>query len=366
MVSRYAWIDALRGIAILMVISVHTAHGLKGYESPLSAIYGYGGYGVQLFFVASAMTLCMSMQKNYGTENWISKYAIRRYFRIAPMYYSGILFYFFWSFIKNYINNGTIEPMPQYTAFNISLNFLFLHGFFPAAYNDVVPGGWSIAVEMMFYVIFPAIFKLYLKSKNRIILTTILIFSCLGMVSLVQINLHNTTANSDFLYFNFSNQIHVFIIGILGFYLLPVLSTFRTWKLIVGIITFWLVGNGLSDWHIFNSRFYALAFYASSFVGLAALISQIKFGSDNILVQIGQRSFSMYVIHFSFMNIIDYGFNNKLNLLSGNPTAKALFHLTVAITLTYLTSGITKRWIEDKFISMGTTLSGNLKKISKA
>jgi len=41
-------------------------------------------------FVASAMTLCMSLENNYGKPRWLIKYAIRRYLRIAPMYCIGL------------------------------------------------------------------------------------------------------------------------------------------------------------------------------------------------------------------------------------------------------------------------------------
>ena len=83
--KRYPRIDVLRGIARLMVIAVHASHGLKGSDSLLRTIFGFGGFGVQLFFVASAMTLCMSLENNYGKPRWLIKYAARRYFRIAPM-----------------------------------------------------------------------------------------------------------------------------------------------------------------------------------------------------------------------------------------------------------------------------------------
>ena len=66
----------------------------SGPESLLKTIFGFGGYGVQLFFVASAMTLCMSLENNYGKSRWLMKYIVRRYFRIAPMYYLGRVLYF--------------------------------------------------------------------------------------------------------------------------------------------------------------------------------------------------------------------------------------------------------------------------------
>jgi peptidoglycan/LPS O-acetylase OafA/YrhL len=42
----------------------------------------------------------------------------------------------------------------------------FIHGWSPTTINSVVPGGWSIAVEMNFYLLVPALF-VYLTSLRR-------------------------------------------------------------------------------------------------------------------------------------------------------------------------------------------------------
>ncbi len=170
--KRYAWIDAARGVAILMVIAVHASHGLKGYESFTSGVFAYGHYGVQLFFVASAMTLCMSMQAGSAHRHPMLAYAARRFFRIAPMYYFGIAFYYFWSIAKSYVQQGILAPLPQYSLPNVLFNAFFVHGFSPAAYNSIVPGGWSIAVEMVFYVFFPSLLWAYERCPTRRALLT--------------------------------------------------------------------------------------------------------------------------------------------------------------------------------------------------
>jgi peptidoglycan/LPS O-acetylase OafA/YrhL len=54
-VKRFAYIDALRGYAILGVLLVHTGQ-YSGFDSQAA----FGARGVQLFFVASALTLMFS------------------------------------------------------------------------------------------------------------------------------------------------------------------------------------------------------------------------------------------------------------------------------------------------------------------
>jgi peptidoglycan/LPS O-acetylase OafA/YrhL len=82
--KHYDYIDALRGYAILMVLGVHSSQYFTDLSPITKAIADQGARGVQLFFVASAMTLSMSWQaRNDGTV----AFYIRRFFRIAPMFY---------------------------------------------------------------------------------------------------------------------------------------------------------------------------------------------------------------------------------------------------------------------------------------
>src|SRR5947209_6454020 len=88
------YIDILRGIAIFGVIAVHSHQYITGLSWVISWVFNYGQLGVQLFFVASAVTLCLSM--NGRKENSSHNFYIRRFFRIAPLYYFGIPLYLCW------------------------------------------------------------------------------------------------------------------------------------------------------------------------------------------------------------------------------------------------------------------------------
>jgi peptidoglycan/LPS O-acetylase OafA/YrhL len=152
------YIDSLRGVAILMVIIVHTSQSITGLNRYANLLLDYGKTGVQLFFILSAFTLCLSMTKRHdGNLNFY----IRRYFRIAPLYYIAIPMYFLLThFIKWPYRNG-VSLYSSFSYFNIICNFLFIHGLVPSANNTIVPGGWSIGAEMLFYLVFPLIFKIY-------------------------------------------------------------------------------------------------------------------------------------------------------------------------------------------------------------
>ena len=95
---KLKYIDALRGLAILGVLIVHCGgHGDNGaIPQSLLAIISNGARGVQLFFIVSAFTLFLSMTHKYEQEKHPKlNFFIRRFFRIAPMYYIGIVYYLF-------------------------------------------------------------------------------------------------------------------------------------------------------------------------------------------------------------------------------------------------------------------------------
>lgn len=101
--NRYDYIDALRGIAILGVIMAHVAmFTVNPTTSIIYRLTGEGQRGVQLFYIVSAMTLFLSLQSNNYTGKLKDtiKYFIRRFFRIAPLFYTLIFLIIIFTFIK--------------------------------------------------------------------------------------------------------------------------------------------------------------------------------------------------------------------------------------------------------------------------
>jgi len=89
-VPKYDYIDALRGLAVLGVVSVHTTQLVRPASAGLQTLATAGGSGVQLFYLASALTLFLSLATRKSTErNSTLKFFIRRYFRIAPCFTSA-------------------------------------------------------------------------------------------------------------------------------------------------------------------------------------------------------------------------------------------------------------------------------------
>src|SRR6185437_8663436 len=96
---HFLYIDCVRGYAILMVITCHVTYLYPQLPYPIHRLAASGWYGVQLFFLASCVTLLMSWNgevAKHGSVNVIN-FFIRRFFRIAPAYYAAAVLYYFLS-----------------------------------------------------------------------------------------------------------------------------------------------------------------------------------------------------------------------------------------------------------------------------
>ena len=188
MTSKINYIQFWRAIAILMVIITHAAHNNSTYIG-ISAIDNFiflGQQGVTLFFVISAFTIFYSIDEKLSVENNnYFNFLVRRFFRIAPLYYLGICFYS-WHLINNFTFNS-----------DVLLNVFFIHWVKPSAYNIIVPGGWSITTEFTFYFFAPLIFR-YIKTVESAI--TLFLWSVLISRILVSM-LVRFYPNEDALYY---------------------------------------------------------------------------------------------------------------------------------------------------------------------
>jgi peptidoglycan/LPS O-acetylase OafA/YrhL len=163
--TRFGYVDTLRGIAILGVIAVHVGQ-YGNFSMPIFFVkmIAEGARGVQLFYLASAFTLFLSLKNRSSNEmNPIKNFFIRRFFRIAPMYYVAIFVYLFLDGLgpRYWLGDATGVSIA-----NIISNITFLHGLNPYWMNSIVPGGWSVGIEMMFYAVLPVLF-LKIKTINH-------------------------------------------------------------------------------------------------------------------------------------------------------------------------------------------------------
>ena len=297
-------IDAIRGVAVLMVVLVHTAQPVNGLSKLMLIIASYSQMGVQLFFVASAYTLCLSALRRGEERGFLKKYAFRRYFRIAPAYYIALLMYWGLAVLEAYWKNA---PYPvDYHWFNILTNVLFLHGFYPSANNNIVPGGWSVGVEMAFYVVFPWLFALFQRWNHRSVWRTWLLVAAGVLVSqgVIQWLVHRhgeIMANNTFLYYSLATQLPVFLTGMAYFYTekngLWRLPGYANMLLAFALTCAAFLGCAADMPYLFSLIPTVAAF---AYMFLTEAFKKIRWLSPSWLVSVGKVSYSMYLVHFIF------------------------------------------------------------------
>jgi peptidoglycan/LPS O-acetylase OafA/YrhL len=157
--ERFTYIDALRGIAIAGVILTHAASITNLGGSP-RYLMSLGGMGVQLFFVISAFTIFYSLTKTDGLKNQFRDFYIRRLFRIIPIYWLGIILY---TAVYGLDSRGW-RAGPE--LWHFPFHIFFINIFHPLTSSSVVPGGWSISCEVMFYLMVPLLYKYFYTNKR--------------------------------------------------------------------------------------------------------------------------------------------------------------------------------------------------------
>lgn len=298
---KLKYIDALRGWAILGVLMVHCGqYGMNDHlPSVIQTLILNGAHGVQLFYVVSAFTLFLTLEKRDPDDKstWVDFY-MRRFFRIAPMYYLGIC-YFLWQ--DGLGPRYFLGDAPGITPSNIFANILFIHGSNPYWITSVVPGGWSIAVEMMFYGLIPLLF-LNIRNIRQAFMFFIAALALRAILQFVFNRISIIESDrlwQEYLNFYLPSQLPVFALGIIFYFVVKgnykiSLSPIMILLLSLILITH-LAGIPLLPDHVL---------FSIGFVCLAVALSKFEFKAfvNPGLVYMGKISYSMYLVHFAVLS----------------------------------------------------------------
>ncbi|WP_339540584.1 acyltransferase family protein [Pseudomonas sp. RA_5y_Pfl1_P24] len=351
-VRKHDYIDAIRGLAIILVVMTHASQYVKPLSDLLQRIMVEGARGVQLFYVASAVTLCMSWAARKSHEQSpILNFYIRRFFRIAPMFYLAIIGYL--------ILNGVAAT---YWAPNgiewwfVPITALFLHGFHPETINSVVPGGWSIAVEMTFYLVFPFLMRF---RKAYYFLGVLLVCVLLQRLnSYVSVRVFPYPPGQEYMAVNFSvlnfiSQAPVFLMGVFAYLFLTRARVSDAKMLIVGgllfcflSVKFWTLSHKPVTHDVYAGAMFAVLFVLVAYYPVRILVNKFMIG-------LGKLSFSMYLTHFAVLSLF-----TKLGVVSllGSGNKESVAYCFLVLLVSAGISLLTYNFIERPGVSLGRRL----------
>lgn len=150
--EHLAMLDVLRGLAAAMVFIAHYffmyAPAMPPELAGVSQIVNrHFPRGVPLFYALSGLALYLGYYSRRAEPGFQRGFFVRRFFRIAPLFYLvlGVN-------LAINLSHGVRVTFGQVLA-NVSFTF----GLIPGLHESLVVAGWSIGVEMMFYLLFPAL-----------------------------------------------------------------------------------------------------------------------------------------------------------------------------------------------------------------
>ena len=167
--SQVPALDALRALAVFLVIGVHysvgqwPAAGGPDIRIAHNPIFYYGWTGVDLFFILSGFLIGKQLWRELdrtGTVR-VPRFWLRRGFRIWPLYFAMLAYLTFWL--------GRPAEWPDW---------LFLSNYFPTVYGR----SWSLATEEQFYIAVP----LLLLFTTRVLPRKAQVWSLVALIVAVQ------------------------------------------------------------------------------------------------------------------------------------------------------------------------------------
>lgn len=294
---RLDGIESLRAVAALMIVLYH----MVLLPTPNIALPGYllvikerFGLGVPLFYALSGFVLAYGYMDKITDRRSIIKFYLRRYFRISPLFYFMVITWMAATRIK-------WGHFPA-TFHDLTLNFLLLFGLVPGKHESIAWAGWSIGVEIIFYISFPLIAVMVNNVRTGTLAFTVAI-----LVSSSFYSAASALHIGSYAYLNIITHYPTFIAGVLG-YLIWRKTGFAKNK-IIGLILF-LATLSFALCVIYLPSVYIiliaakgvrLDLYVWSIIFMMLILSisfwPNKFVTNAITTNCGKISYSIYLWH---------------------------------------------------------------------
>jgi peptidoglycan/LPS O-acetylase OafA/YrhL len=310
--ERVAFLDSLRAIAALLVFLVHSAAPMLRQGGELLRV-DLAMNGVTIFFVVSAFSLCLSLAREgeRGEIRW-GAYFIRRFFRIAPLYYAVLLL-------------GTAHYVETGKGLSLLMHLTFANVFATQYANDLISVEWTIVVEWGFYLALPVLFVV---SRRPVALLCLAIFSFVLWARFYRIVV-GLGGSISLWSPTFPAHLYAFVAGMAAFWVVstcrPSPAVARIGFLAVAAVACAVLIAGENRW---SGPAFALM-TALTIVCCSADPAGARVLSTRPLVWIGTVSYSIYLTHLIALD--------NVSAIFGRSTLTIVFALGVTIALSSLT-----------------------------
>ena len=307
-------IDALRGIAALSIFIYHiygTTGIITNWAYPIQILperfIDLTLAGIPLFFILSAFTLYLSLDSRADEKRKFLKFYLRRFFRIAPLFYLLMVIVVLDSLIMQ-------KAVPSWQ--DILVNLTFTNNLVPQYSMSLFSDGWTVGVEMLFYLVLPLVFIKVNNIRRSILLFIGIYWLSKEIRRLMGIIIgENIMMSTNYDFYNFSHWAYIFPIGVICYiiyksYLPKMRREYRVpaafcMLLLSLVILFVFINNlplalALSD--LYEPLRILTVLQAMSSVAFVLLILSLSLKPNRLIVNrftrfFGTISYSLYLIH---------------------------------------------------------------------
>lgn len=309
--GRFETLDALRGIAALIVVLYHfTTRYYELYDVKRNFGFSltFGHYGVEIFFIISGFVIYLTLSKTKSSVDFV----VNRFIRLFPTYWVSVTLSFL--IITIFSLPGRETTLGEYI-----INLSMLHLEFGVQSVDGVY--WTLLYELKFYFLMLLLF--HFKFLNKINALSFAMLSLILILNLFNIHEHviYKLLNKVFIF----DFLPLFISGIM-FY--KIMSKEANAIVVINLILSFFILVWNKDINVFfaSTLIYLLFFFL--------VFNKLNFLNNKILIFLGTISYPLYLIHQNIGYIILNSFNiYNLPLVYGTITA-----IIVVISLASLIS----------------------------
>jgi exopolysaccharide production protein ExoZ len=158
--QRIIGLDYLRGLCAVLVMLYHYRFEFYGRYPASDFLSRMGIYAVGMFFILSGVSLTVTYRSRLNSITDVVEFFARRFFRLSPLYSFLIFSTMFIGYLEAQ-SAGTQWARPR--VIEILANVSLLFGLFRQPY--LLGGGWSLGVEVVYYLMFPIV--LWLNRARR-------------------------------------------------------------------------------------------------------------------------------------------------------------------------------------------------------
>ena len=155
--GRLAWLDALRGLAVLFVVFDHlSTHVLRGPRGMITPWFDTGTYGVMVFFLVSGYIVPASLERRGS----VRRFWVGRVFRLYPMWVLAVAAVL----ILAVLGVAGLRGADEHPASSAVAHMLMLQDLL--GIRDAVNVLWTLSYEMAFYLLLTFLFVVRVHRRS--------------------------------------------------------------------------------------------------------------------------------------------------------------------------------------------------------